>query len=289
MTAARIEIRDAMASHASPAARAGIGSAPRRVLFSFIPGALALAGIAAAGAWYLKPAPAAAVRPVVRFAVPLPPGSDWTRAGRHVIAISPDGSRVAYTADQKLFVRALDQLEAVPIAGVADPAGVFFSPDSQWIGFFAGGNLQKVAITGGAPIPIAASVMPSGASWNDDTIVFAVDTGIMRVSSNGGTPELVIPKKDDERLASPSLVLGGRSVLFTRAHRDATIAMQWDDAEIVVEDLSTHERRTLIRGGADARFLTPHYLVYARRTELLAVAVAPRTLEPVGTPVRLAA
>jgi serine/threonine-protein kinase len=107
------------------------------------------------------------------------------------------------------------------------------------------------------------------------------------VAATGGTPELVVPLKGEERLSNPSLIQSGRYMLFTRAPRDSIVSMQWDNAEIVVEDLSTHERRTIVRGGTDGRWLEPNFVVYARRDELLAVAVDPRTLEPRGTPVML--
>jgi Tol biopolymer transport system component len=204
-----------------------------------------------------------------------------------VIAISPDGARVAYVADAKLFVRGLDQLDATPMTTVADPIEPFFSPDGQWIGFFGEGHLQKVAISGGAPVRIAPADMPLGASWSGDFIVFGQDGGIMRVPATGGKPELVVPNQGEERLANPSLVQSGRFMLFTRARRDSVASMQWDDAEIVFEELSTHARRTAVRGGTDARWLEPNYLVYSRRSEILATAVDPRTLEPRGTPVML--
>jgi serine/threonine-protein kinase len=163
----------------------------------------------------------------------------------------------------------------------------FFSPDGQWIGFFGGGHLQKVAISGGAPVRIAPADMPLGASWFGDFIVFGQDGGIMRVPATGGKPELVVPNQGEERLANPSLVQSGRFMLFTRARRDSVASMQWDDAEIVFEELSTHARRTAVRGGTDARWLEPNYLVYSRRSEILATALDPSTLEPRGTPVML--
>ena len=99
--------------------------------------------------------------------------------------------------------------------------------------------------------------------------MFASDTGIMRVSANGGTPELAVQKKEDERLSNPSLVLDGRYMLFSRAQQDSTAAMQWDDAEIVLEDLATHERRNWCVGGPTGVWLAPHYLVYGRGTRFL--------------------
>src|SRR5207248_8571412 len=102
--------------------------------------------------------PVATPRPLVRFAVDLATSASTLPMLRNPIAISPDGSRLVYVANQRLYVRALDQLEATPIAGSesATPEtsvrAPFFSPDSQWIGFWQDRQLKKIAITGGAAV-----------------------------------------------------------------------------------------------------------------------------------------
>ncbi len=72
-----------------------------------------------------------------------------------------------------LFVRRLDQLQAVALAGTEDASYPFFSPDGQWIAFFAGGKLKKVSVTGGAPLKLCDAPIGRGGTWtDDDTIVF---------------------------------------------------------------------------------------------------------------------
>lgn len=286
MAVARLEIEDALAGEPAVAASAAPPVVRRRFEPAVVAGAIGLAIIAGAGAWFLKPAVVPAAPAVSRFSVALPAGMNWTRAGRHVIAVSPDGAHVAYIADNKLFVRKIDQFEAVAISSVSDPSEVFFSPDSAWIGFYGAGKLQKVALTGGAPVPLASITAPLGASWTEDTIVFAQDKGIFRVPANGGTPELIATRDGPETLSSPQLLPDGQTVLYTKAAPGSA-----NDGEIVVEQIATHARTVVLRGGMDARSLASGtgYLVYSRSGEILAVPLDLAALKVTGTPVALVA
>ena len=119
------------------------------------------------------------------------------------VAITPDGSRVVYRGNNQLLVRALDELEPTVLSGLGAPRGLFISPDGQWIGFFDGTTIKKVAITGGPPVTVCARQgKPRGATWSDDgTIIFATDapaTGLQRVSATGGEPT-VLTTPDRER------------------------------------------------------------------------------------------
>src|SRR2546430_11855418 len=95
----------------------------------------------------------AAPKPVTRFAISLPPGQ-LLFTGRPQLAISPDGTRLVYSAGQslastQLYLRPMEGLEAHAIPGTEGAYNPFFSPDGQWIGFFAGGKLKKVSLSGG--------------------------------------------------------------------------------------------------------------------------------------------
>src|SRR5207253_3035599 len=102
-----------------------------------------------------------------------------------------------------LVMRAIDQLEAVPLRNTDNPRQPFISPDGRWVGFFAGQELKKVSMMGGPAVTICSFVGPArGASWGiDDTIVFATSdsaTGLMRVPAGGGEPK-VLTKPDLQR------------------------------------------------------------------------------------------
>src|SRR5438309_2166408 len=112
---------------------------------------LIVAAITGLGVWNLKPFPP---QHVTRTVITLPPGQRLTVAAfdQPAIALSPDGTQLAYVAlqggKQQLFLRAMDSLEARPILGTDGASEPFFSPDGQWLGFFAGGKLKKVSLSG---------------------------------------------------------------------------------------------------------------------------------------------
>jgi Tol biopolymer transport system component len=205
------------------------------------------------------------------------------------IAISPDGTRLAYVGAgaRQIVVRALDQLEPTALQGVGEPVGPFFSPDGQWIGFFDGTSaLKKVAATGGPPVTLTRTGGNSGgASWStDNTITFAAssNTGLLRVAAAGGEPEvLTTANRDQGELGHwlPKVLPSGQAVLFT-----ILTAGGLDTAQIAVLDLHTREQKILIRGGSDARYVPTGHLVYFVGGTLQAVAFDLSRLEVVGTP-----
>jgi serine/threonine-protein kinase len=274
---------------------AGVPAAARPKSHTYFAWGLALVlAVVVAGfaAWNLRPP---APRPVTRFPLTLPPGDQFTGTGRHVVALSPDGTHLIYVANNQLYLRAMDQMQATPIrgteGGVTSP---FFSPDGEWVGFYAGGQLRKVSVSGGAPVTLCEARNPYGASWGgDDTIVFGQRRdGILQVSSAGGTPEVLVPGSSLDGLAhGPQILPDGKSLLFTIGD-----GSNWDDAQIVVQSLTTGERRELIEGGIDARYVSTGHLVYALpsspvsfsfRGTLVAVPFDAARLQVTGGPVSL--
>ena len=93
--------------------------------------------------------------------------------------------------DAALYVRSLDQLQATALSGTENARDPFFSPDGQWIGFFADGKLKKISMQGGAAVTLCDASNDRGGSWGDDgMIVFAKDnlSALSKISSAGGTP-----------------------------------------------------------------------------------------------------
>src|SRR4029453_11510977 len=101
-----------------------------------------------------------------------------------------------------LYLRTMGELRARLIAGTEEAlTSPTFSPDGQSIAYFQEGQLKRIAISGGAPVVICAASNPFGVSWSsDNTILFGQPDGIMRVSANGGTPELVIRAEKGEQV-----------------------------------------------------------------------------------------
>ena len=181
-------------------------------------------------------------------------------------------------------MRALDVAAAKPLAGTEGADGPFFSPDGNWIGFWAGNTLKKVPAAGGPPATIAqVSGVGWGASWAEDgTIFFAPDTGILKVSADGGTPAIVTTADGSkaERHVLPHLLPGGDALLFTSVNND-----DWEKATITFLSLDNGERRVLIIGGSDARYVATGHLLYMKNGTLMAVPFNARSQEVTGTPV----
>jgi len=202
-------------------------------------------------------------RPIVsRLEMLVPPGQSFYFNGRHLVAISPDGTRVAYTAGLGLWLHSLDELEAKSVPGAEIEArSPFFSPDGQSVGYYASGELRRVSVTGGAPISLTRAVNPWGASWSGDTIYYGQGPdGIWSVPASGGTGKRVISVEPGELAHGPHLLPDGDWMLFTLLPKGVG---SWNRAQIVLQSLSTSERIVLVNGGRDARYLPTGHLVYA--------------------------
>ncbi len=223
--------------------------------------------------------------PVSRFSIPLAAEETFTGTGRLLVALSPNGRDIAYTANNALVLRPLDQLQGRPIPGTEGARNPFFSPDGQQVGFYALGQLKRVSISGGAPFALAEAANPDGASWGeDDSILYGQGPqGIWRVPGAGGNPEQVIPVEDGEEVHGPQLLPGGEWVLFTWRPAGAS----WDQAQIVLQSLATGERIALVDGGHDARYAPTGHLVYGLNGVLLAVPFDLATREVTGGAVSL--
>jgi hypothetical protein len=105
-----------------------------------------------------------------RFEIALPAGMTFDERAP-ALALSPDGSEIAWSACDtvacRLFVRSLNRLDVRMLPGTEGAQSPFFSPDGRWLGFFADGRLQKVAIAGGAPVPLSDTPQPAGGVWID--------------------------------------------------------------------------------------------------------------------------
>ena len=137
-----------------------------------------------------------------------------------------------------------------------------FSPDGEWIAYFSNldQRMEKIAISGGAPVTLADVSMPFGLNWEaDGTLLFGQPAGVMRVSENGGTADLVIEALDGEQIDGPQLLPGGEWVLFSST--TARGVSRWDDGNVIAESVKTGERRLLIAGGSDARYLSTGHLL----------------------------
>jgi serine/threonine-protein kinase len=207
------------------------------------------------------------------------------------LALSPDGSRLVYVAEsggrRELYVRALDQPVPASIAGTEGGLSPFFSPDGQWVGFFAGGKLKKAPLSGGGPITICDSD-GAGGSWGDnDTIVFESAAGLASISAAGGTRRALAapdPKKGETYLNNPDVLPGSKAVLFA-----TWTGGSMGEQPIVVQSLETGARRVLSVKGACPRYAPSGHLVFVRDDQsLMAAPFDLSRLEVTGPPVPVA-
>jgi serine/threonine-protein kinase len=233
--------------------------------------------------------PPARSSPITRLTIPLGPSDSFSAAGRHVVALSPDAAHLVYVANNQLYIRALNQLDAVPLRKTGGENRAFgrepfFSPDGKWVGFWQDGKLRKVLVDGGTPVDICQADIPFGATWSDEnTIVYSGGTaGIFRVSPNGGEPELIV-RNPGGIAHGPQLLPDGHSVLFTLRKEPN----RWDDADIVVESVVDHHRDVVVRGATDARYLDTGHLVFVSNGTLFGQRFSLASLKVDGVPVAL--
>ena len=205
------------------------------------------------------------------------------------VILSPNGEMLAFIARRsggearQIYVRRLDQLQAAPLAGTDGALNPFFSPDSQWIAFFADGKLKKIPALGGGAVTICSVLNNRGGAWSEDgRIVFSPDreaASLWQVSSSGGEPEPLIALGDGESTQRwPQMLRGGSAVLFTGNNRPDGFA----EANVVVQSLPNGPRKVLVRGAYFGRYLPSGHLLYVHDATLFAAPFDLERLEFTG-------
>ncbi len=160
--------------------------------------------------------------------------------------ISPDGKRVAFHCDGRLWIRDLDKLESRAVAQASVDVAPFWSPDGMFVGYATSQRLWKVRADGGDPTPICDSPATigggSGASWGDDgRIVFSYGNGgVYEVSSSGGDAREIIAVDEtvEQDIHQPVTLPGSRGIVFIQ-HRQRT-------GPDTIQLFANGERKTLL-------------------------------------------
>jgi serine/threonine-protein kinase len=227
--------------------------------------AIAVAGVIATVALWAPWRAAPKLPPVRRIAIRLGSDAPMTFPNAPMtpsLALSPDGTILAFvggksTPDKSLiYLRRLDQLKTTPLAGTEGAATPFFSPDNQWIAFFATGKLKKISVNGGSAIALCDAPNAVGGSWSEDGTIFFAPTRtsvLMRVSAAGGSPaafSTIAAGGRENAHRWPQALPGGKAVLY-----NAGTALNFDQSDIVVRVIATGETKIVQRGGYFGRYL----------------------------------
>jgi hypothetical protein len=268
---ARVTIEDVLSGTApiESIAAQGVPALGRRVLLVGAGCVIAASLVTGLVMWKLRPAPPA--QPVTRTAITLPADQRLAVGENPAVAISPDGKLLAYVAlqgnIQQIYLRAMDKLEATAIPGTDGAVNPFFSPDSQSLGFFAGGKLKKVSVNGGGATTLGDAATARGASWGSQgAIVFIPSFGapVQELPEVGGTPRPFTHMDKGEVALWPELLPDGKAVLFASG-----LAVS---SQIAVHVTGTGEQRILVPvpGSTQPRYAASGHLLYLQGSTLMA-------------------
>jgi serine/threonine-protein kinase len=259
-------------------------------------GVTAVAVVAAIGLWSVRPSSdvglthvSVGMQPSARLA-----GQSQFMTGRTAFALTADGRTLFFVGEAegevpvRLYRRDLAQSVGVPVEGTEGGYLPFLSPDEQWLGFYVGDRLMKAPVGGGPPVEISrVARRPSGVHWTPEgVIVFDQSEGLFQVTADGGVPEALTEAdatQDEFRHTLPRMLPGGDAVLFTMQRS----LFRWDNAQVVVQSLTTGERTVIVENGADARYVDSGHVVFVRSGTLMAVPFNLEGLEATGGAVAL--
>ena len=297
---ARIEIDEALrvkdagldgaATPGRPGATLGL---PRSVVLAALAVAAGVAGVALGAAWSRRAAPLDA-EPVRRLSIT---GLGWSDVEvidvtlmQNLMALSPDGSRLVYSAlrdgSRRLYLRELDAFDAQPIKGTENGFGPFLSPDGASLAFTADGRLKRLPLAGGLPQTFGPAPGFRGGAWRADGTVFFSPlefSGLWKASIAGGGTESLVepdPAAGEAALNLPKLLPGGHSVLFTAF-------LGGRGARVGLCDTATGRSRVLLEDANNAHYMRSGHLVFGRGNEIWAVAFDAARSEIVGSPKKM--
>jgi serine/threonine-protein kinase len=210
-------------------------------------------------------------------------------SGGVALAVSPDGRHIVYTGRQRegapLYVRAIDQLDTVPLRGSAGGHGPFVSSDGEWVGYQQSRSLYRIAVGGGVPFPVAQSPHDVvGASWaTDGQIIFGSNrAGLFSVSVAGGEPiALTIPNADEGAHMWPSVTPDEHLVFFVTVSDGSPV-----NGELAVLDRQSGNVTRLGLSGLSPKYVRTGHLLYGVADGAVhAVGFDLQRLEAIGAPV----
>jgi dipeptidyl aminopeptidase/acylaminoacyl peptidase len=234
---------------------------------------------------------------LMRFQIPPP---EKVTVGNQ-LSLSPDGHRLAFIArgaegTVQIWVRSLETLDARPLPGTEGATGLFWSPDSRFVGFAIPSKLKKVSVSGGPAQSICdlAGNFLGGAWAPDGTIVFGgYFQPMMRVPEAGGMPVPILAldvARKEIYVGNPSFLPDGRHFVYGRGSLETGgIYLGSLDATAKERDskpLATSQAAApLYARGPDP---DSGYVLFGQEGSLMALPFNARRLEPAGMAVTIA-
>ena len=216
------------------------------------------------------------------FKIDPPPGTDFLVETGGGAAISPDGRDIVFAAasssGSKLWVRPLEASDAHELPGTENGEYPFWSADSNSIGFFANGKLERLDLAGGPPVPLAPASNPRGGTWNAQGIIVFVptaSTGLWKIAASGGSPTKLTT--EDEARGEfthrwPQFLPDGNRIIYLSRGEGGG-----NNQSIYLSSLERPQERTLLvkETSASAAYSSAHgehpeYLYWLRQQSLVA-------------------
>ncbi len=221
---------------------------------------------------------------VVRLTVALPAGEQVAYSAGPPLAISPGGAHLVYVSGGRLYLRKMESLDAKALDGTEGASGPFFSPDGQWVGFFAQGKLKKTPLIGGSPQTLCDAPNGVGGSWGSDETIYLAPSniaGLSKISSSGGTLQTVTTLDRGKGEVShrwPQILPGNKAILFT-----TWTGPGFDQQNVELLVLANGQRQVLVRGGGTPRYVSAGYVIYTQAGSLMALPFDLSRLQPTGS------
>ncbi len=249
--------------------------------------AAALLATAALAYGFLRRAP----KPprVTRFEIAIPPNITSIDIPR----ISPDGQTLAFNATDaegktQIWIRPLNALVAQPLAGTDGTTRPFWSSDSRFLGFFSGGKLKKIDVSGGPPTKICDAPTGADGTWSPEGVILFDGTAsdpIQRVPAAGGTP-VVMVKLDAARkevlVGWPEFLPDGKHFLYLAMNQKP------EDSAYRIGSLDSKETKPFAPAQTMLTYAPPGYLLFVRDRTLVAQPFDAKAMKTTGEPVPLA-
>lgn len=205
-------------------------------------------------------------------------------------ALSPDGRTLAYIARPgfndrwSMYIRPLNSVTPQKLTGTEFATLPFWSADGTSIGYHENGKIMRIPASGGPPQQICAAPSFQGGAWNREGVVlFGSQTGIYRVSAEGGKPELVKGITEGETgLYWPHFLPDGRRYLYTAWNTDSA------RRTVYLGTVDSPDRKRVVAAESNAAFSEPGYVVFQRANAVYAQRFDPGKGAVSGEPVRLA-